>query len=298
MLRHAVLFLLTASYLTAQSDHGFGAVKPVPLPDLIGLDHRGHEVSLRELLRERRTAIQFIFTDCPTTCPLLGSLFKRVEKALPPSEQQPQLLTITVDPARDTPTRLSAWLATFHHTPRWTALRFSPGDLNKLLRTLGIPPGPAVAHSLQIFLADSAGRYVARTTALPSAAQVVTALREQPVTPTHPGAHIYGSKSDLHATIDGEPLEPFAARCANCHGQDRAGRTEGELKVPGLLPEHLLIAQPRRGGPSSAYTETTFCQSLQSGRDPAGVQFSSVMPRYQLDPRTCHTLWQFLTTQP
>jgi hypothetical protein len=30
--------------------------------------------------------------------------------------------------------------------------------------------------------------------------------------------------------------------------------------------------------------------------DPAGVQFSPLMPRYQIDNRSCAMLWQFLTS--
>jgi len=296
MLRYATLLWFSTATLLAQSDHGFGPVPPVPLPDLTAHDQTGRTVSLSELLAGRRTAIHFIFTDCPTTCPLLGSLFQRVQNALPPEDEQPQLVTITVDPVRDTPPRLTDWLTTFRAGSRWTALRLATGDLNQLLRTLGIQPGPAVAHSLQIFLVDSAGRYVARTTALPTAAQVVTALQSTPEPPPHPGAQIYLTKAHHAATVDGEPLAAAAARCANCHGPDRTGRSEGEVQVPSLFANTLLASKPRRGGPPSAYTEATFCQSLQTGRDPAGVQFSSVMPRYQLDPRTCHLLWQFLTS--
>jgi protein SCO1 len=295
MLRSAALLCFATTALTAQSDHGFGAVPPVPLPDLTAHDQTGRTVSLRELLAGRRTAIQFVFTDCPTTCPLLGNLFQRVDKALPAPEKEPQLLTITVDPAKDTPERLTTWLTTFHHSARWSALRFRLGDLNQLLRTLGIQPGPAVAHSLQIFIADAEGRYVARTTALPTAAQVVSALRTPPETSPHPGAQLYLSATRFVATVNDEPLAPVAARCANCHGAGRTGQAEGEVQVPSLFPRSLLTAQSRRGGPPSAYTESSFCQALATGRDPAGVQFSSVMPRYQLETRACRLLWQYLT---
>jgi protein SCO1/2 len=292
-----IALLLLAATSVAAADHGFGPVEPALLPDLTAHDQAGREVSLRSLVTGRRTAVQFVFTECPTTCPLLGSLFQRVQKALLPTEAEAQLLTISVDPERDTPARLTTWLSTFHAVPRWTALRIKQHALNELLRTFRLDPGPAVAHSLQIFLIDSSGRYIARTTALPTAAQVLIALRApEPGPPPHPGAQLYLTKSNFRATVDGEPIAPHAARCANCHGPNRTGRTEGEILAPALLPATLLTPQPRRGGPPSAYSEAAFCQLLQTGRDPAGVHLSSVMPRYQLDPRACHLLWQFLTS--
>lgn len=289
MLRGTALFLLLAATTAAQQDHGFGAVTPVPLPNLKATDENGREIALRDLLAGRRTALQFIFTSCPTTCPLLGSLFQRVDRSLPPTAAEPQLLSITVDPAQDSPTRLAAWLQTFHHTPRWKALRLPPDSLRQLLRAFNIQPGPAVAHSLQIFLVDAEGRYIARTTALPTSIQVVTALQETP-------QHSVPSRSGFSATVDGEPIAAHAALCANCHGSDYTGRTEGKAVAPSLQRDALLTAKPRRGGPPSAYSEESFCQALQSGRDPAGVQFSSIMPRYQMSPQACRTLWNFLTT--
>jgi hypothetical protein len=61
-----------------------------------------------------------------------------------------------------------------------------------------------------------------------------------------------------------------------------------------LTAEALTAERGRRGGPPSGYTERSFCEGLRRGIDPAGVRYSDLMPRYEIDGRTCHALWQFL----
>ncbi len=300
-----LLALLVATLARAEDNHDFGAVTPVLLPDLPAHRQDGSPVSLRQLLSGRRSALQFVFTECPTTCPLLASLFHRVDLALPSSDPTLQLITITVDPERDTPARLTEWLTPFHPSPRWTALRFSPPNLLTLLAAFNLKPGAPAAHTLQIFLTDPQGRYYSRTTALPSTATLTAALtsvptKSLPTTIAQPnsasGSAIYFGQSPLHATLGPDPISPAAARCASCHGANRTGRNEGENQAPSLLPSSLTAKLPRRGGPPSAYSQTTFCESLQFGRDPAGVQLSPVMPRYQLSADSCHQLWHFLSS--
>ena len=53
----------------------------------------------------------------------------------------------------------------------------------------------------------------------------------------------------------------------------------------------------RRGGPASAYARESFCQSLQTGIDPAGVMFASSMPRYELTAGQCAALWDFVSSR-
>jgi hypothetical protein len=65
--------------------------------------------------------------------------------------------------------------------------------------------------------------------------------------------------------------------------------------VPALTSEALQTSRSRRGGPPSQYTQSSFCNSLRTGVDPAGVALSPVMPRYQIDGRACAQLWIFLT---
>jgi cytochrome oxidase Cu insertion factor (SCO1/SenC/PrrC family) len=289
-------------------DHGFGPVTPVAIEEIPATRHDGKAVDLRRELMGQPAAIQFTFTNCRTACPLLGALFQSVDRRL--GNVPARLITISVDPARDTPDRMARWLREFEAGPRWIGLRMEPRHLAAALRLFGLPPGEPAGHSTQIFLIDAGGNYVARTTRLPLPATVAGALSNAGTAASTngpslrlkdggaSGARMFSLGEGLAATIDGTPLPPHAARCANCHGHGGSGGAEGNVHVPAITREALLASLPRRGGPPSAFTNENFCRSLQTGVDPAGVKFSSVMPKFELDTAACGRLWRHLLTLP
>lgn len=301
-------------------DHGYGPVEPaVPIPNVRVTRHDGVEVGLAELMRGRLTAVQFVFMDCQTACPLLGSLFRNVERKLGPNAENVALLSITVNPGRDTPARLAEWLKRYQASPRWSAVRAEPAALREIQKAFNQQQdGPPSGHTLQVFFADREARYIARTVKLPQAPRVAAALLGKtemagrgsvPLPETGPGKRPASAKTDatgeelyngtrpLRGHIGGDELSPVSARCVNCHGETRAGATEGKIAPSPLTAAALTIAHPRRGGPASRYTEDSFCTSLRTGVDPAGVLFASAMPRYELSVQECQALW-LLVTRP
>lgn len=298
-----VCVVLAGLALRGQDQHGFGPVEPVPIPEMTATRHDGVRVALREVFQGRRSAVQFVFVDCTTACPILGSLFRKVDKSL--AQTQGQLVSITVNPERDTAARMAGWLAQFQASERWIGLRLEPADLRRLLQVFKQEAGPPTGHTLQVFLVDDAARYAARTIDMPSAASVAAELRigmsggEAPELSTRLGAasgrEVYDGRGGVLGTVGADRLDSRASRCSGCHGARAEGGAEGKTVAPALTREALLTVRERRGGPSSAYTERTFCEGLRRGVDPAGVRYSDMMPRYQIDGRTCHSVWQFLT---
>ena len=166
-------------FIAAATDHGFGVLPPVQLPDIQVTTEDNKHVSLRELTNNQAVAIQFVFTDCETVCPLLGSLFQSVEKRN--TRRSPSLLlSVTVNPDRDDPPRLKDWLSNFRRGTKWHAIRTTPADLKLLLEAFGQKPGPAVAHSAQVFFVKSNGEVFGRTTGLPDSAGVAGILSRLP----------------------------------------------------------------------------------------------------------------------
>ncbi|MFN7544479.1 MAG: SCO family protein [Acidobacteriota bacterium] len=149
-------------------------------PDIPAQDHEGKRIRLQQLTKGRVVALQFVFTDCPTACPLLGALFQGVQKRLADLsvETGPLLLTVSVNPQRDTPTRLAAWRNKFSGGPRWHAIRLSTEDLRALQGKLGQQGGPPSAHTTDFFLFDKSGKLIRRLDGLPSANQVAQAIRD------------------------------------------------------------------------------------------------------------------------
>jgi cytochrome oxidase Cu insertion factor (SCO1/SenC/PrrC family) len=93
-----------------------------------------------------------------------------------PADRGPLLITVSVNPDRDTPAKLNAWRAKFKANSRWVALRLDKKSLSQLQRQLGEQDGPPSAHSTDLFVFDKTGKLTARLTGLPSADRVAEKL--------------------------------------------------------------------------------------------------------------------------
>ena len=79
----------------------------------------------RQQLLGRVVIADFIFTHCPVACPRLTSLMKQLQDRMSPQESAGalRLLSVSVDPERDTPEKLRAYMKTHGADPRsWTFL--------------------------------------------------------------------------------------------------------------------------------------------------------------------------------
>lgn len=84
------------------------------LPDFSLTDQRGQPFRSANL-RGRVWLADFVFTSCADVCPLLTQKMRSLQDRLTPEEQAGAigLLSLTVDPERDTPEKLAAYARTF-----------------------------------------------------------------------------------------------------------------------------------------------------------------------------------------
>jgi protein SCO1 len=87
---------------------------PRAIPALDLLDQDGQPFTA-QALRNRWTVVFFGFTHCPDVCPTTLSVMARMKKQLAdlPTPDQPHVMLFTVDPERDTPERLKAYVQFF-----------------------------------------------------------------------------------------------------------------------------------------------------------------------------------------
>jgi protein SCO1/2 len=145
-----IALLLTPVTVWAQShtehrhaDHAPAAssarYESLTIPDVTVLDEDGKQIRFySELVKGKIVAINFIFTSCTTVCPPLGATFARLQRSINPDlAKEVRLISISVDPAVDTPERLKAWAGKFGAQPGWKLVTGSKAELDKLLRALG-----------------------------------------------------------------------------------------------------------------------------------------------------------------
>jgi protein SCO1/2 len=92
----------------------YGITYSKEAPNFILTDHNGQKVVLSQF-RGRLILIVWGYTHCPDICPLTLSMLRNVIKELGDLADKVQVLYITVDPARDTPERLKAYVPHFYN---------------------------------------------------------------------------------------------------------------------------------------------------------------------------------------
>jgi protein SCO1/2 len=121
--------------------------------------------------RGHRVALTFIYTRCPLPefCPLMDRHFAAVQKTLAstPALADVRLVTVTIDPAYDTPAVLKAYAARRGADPKiWSFLTGQPADVNQFGSQLGVyvehnPQSPIdITHNLRTVVIDPEGRLV------------------------------------------------------------------------------------------------------------------------------------------
>ncbi|WP_328328810.1 MULTISPECIES: SCO family protein [unclassified Streptomyces] len=84
---------------------------PFTKPDFVLTDTHGKKFDFRKETKGKPTLIYFGYTHCPDICPLTMGNIAVAKKALPEAEQKKlQVVFVTTDPARDTPSELGKWL--------------------------------------------------------------------------------------------------------------------------------------------------------------------------------------------
>lgn len=153
-----------------------GSRRLFPNPRLVRHDGTGARF-YDDLVRGRLVLVNFAYTSCEGSCPLsLRTLLSTRRVLAPRLGRAPDLLTLTLDPERDTPPVLARFVAAHGSVPGWTCLTGAPADLERVRRFLGFfDPDPRVdadrsQHGALVAMGDDrSGRWrVASTRASPA----------------------------------------------------------------------------------------------------------------------------------
>ena len=127
-------------------------------------DLAGHEFGLPQL-QGHPTLLFFGFTSCPDVCPTTLATLAQAERANPLPGTQ--VLFVSIDPQRDTPATLGAYLQAF--SSDFIGIRGDDAALAPLLKSLSaiavkqpLPDGGyTMDHSATLYLLDTHGRLAA-----------------------------------------------------------------------------------------------------------------------------------------
>ena len=144
--------------------HGLKISPAAPVAEFVLLDQHRRSFSLRGQ-RGRAVVLAFGYTHCPDVCPATLGMLKRVHAELGADAGRVRFVFVTTDPVRDTPERLTHYLALFRAD--FVGLTGSPTALARVYRDFGIYPerytaaanaAPyLVSHATAVYLIDPAG---------------------------------------------------------------------------------------------------------------------------------------------
>jgi len=157
---------------------GDGAVSP-RIPDARVLDQNGKQLNFyTDLIKDKTVAINFIFTTCTTICPPLTATFRRVQLDAAARNLDVHLISVSVDPAVDTPERLYDFAAKFKAGPGWTFVTGNKDDIDSVLRAFGVAVADKNDHTPMILIGNDGKKYWTRAYGLASPTTLVNLISE------------------------------------------------------------------------------------------------------------------------
>ena len=167
----AAMFLLPRGQRGAAPQTATVLPEPRPLADVRFVDESGREARLHDFKGDF-TLLFFGFTNCPDVCPLTLSLLAQVRADIASRAPRlaPRVLFVSVDPNRDTPERITAYLNGFD--PEFVGVTAPDAELAPLLQTLGVAvekhehggDNYNVVHNSAIYVLDRNAEWIAVTT--------------------------------------------------------------------------------------------------------------------------------------
>ncbi|MBV8283629.1 MAG: SCO family protein [Candidatus Eremiobacteraeota bacterium] len=151
----------------------------VALPDVPLVDQDGRTVGFAtELVGRRVAAVEFVFTRCTTTCPVLGLQFQRLQRLLGDRLGTDfALISISVDPQFDTPALMKAWGERFGAKPGWILATGPKPEVDRLLKALGSFSADRANHQNTILVIDGATGAALRVDGTATPATVARVMR-------------------------------------------------------------------------------------------------------------------------
>ena len=183
MFLFAGIFVATAAFAHDALEH-HGAVAKAPsaakvvLRDVPLLDASGKRVRLREdVIGGRIALVNFVYTTCTTVCPVSSATFQQLQQRLGARlGREVVLVSITVDPLRDTPQRLRQFAGRYDAREGWVWLTGAKPDVDSVLKGFGAYTPNFEDHPAMVLIGDARGGPWTRFFGFPSVDELMARI--------------------------------------------------------------------------------------------------------------------------
>ena len=144
------------------------------------LDQNGTQVRFAsDIVGDRIVALNFIYTDCSTTCPVVSAIFSKLQSQLGNKLQRGvRLVSLSINPSTDTPEKLKAYAEHFHAQPEWRWLTGEKAQVEALLKGLGVYNTDYTNHAPVILVGDPVSGEWTRFNGLTSPETITARINE------------------------------------------------------------------------------------------------------------------------
>ena len=113
------------------------SVETCRLADVVLLNQDGQKVRLKSLLESGDPIVlNFMYGTCTTICPTLSAGYATLQARLGANPRKVHLISITIDPAHDTPAVMKEYLRRFRAKPGWDYLTGTRADIDQAMHGL------------------------------------------------------------------------------------------------------------------------------------------------------------------
>jgi len=150
------------------------------LPDVSLIDQHGAAVSLASL-KGKPVLIDFIYTSCASTCPMLTAKMAAIAHKLGPAlGADVRIVSISLDPEHDSPVELAKYAQTHDAANSgWLFLTGPPEKIDQVLALFKLrrtrESDGSITHSIEAFLLAPDGRQIRQYNALDVSPDAVVA---------------------------------------------------------------------------------------------------------------------------
>jgi len=123
------------------------------------LDQTGKRVRLADdVIGGRIAVVNFVFTTCTTVCPVTSATFQQLQGRLGAAlGKEVVLISISVDPLRDTPERLHEYAGRYQARAGWTWLTGAKPNVDAVLKGFGAYTPNFEDHPSMVLVGDAGG---------------------------------------------------------------------------------------------------------------------------------------------
>ena len=122
--------------------------------------------------------LSFTYTNCETLCPVTNAILSEVDSQI--AGEDLTIVSVSIDPAADTPAALATMAAELQSSENWVWLTAAPRENRMLLQELGVDVASLETHDPVFLIGDLCSGKFTRIIGLADPASLVDLARHHP----------------------------------------------------------------------------------------------------------------------